>query len=64
MRTNPISSYATIGLICGGTASTVQTVVAQQSGPSTVLATLLGTITGAVVGALYGYLKLRHAAKR
>ncbi|TMQ18739.1 MAG: hypothetical protein E6J90_19440 [Deltaproteobacteria bacterium] len=63
MKPHPISTYAAIGMICGGTAGVVQA-VANGSSILLALALLLASLSGAIVGASYGYLKLRHAARR
>jgi ABC-type uncharacterized transport system permease subunit len=61
MRKNPLSTYATIGTICGGTAGVAQAIV---HGGSPLFALILASLSGAAAGAIYGYAKLRRAAKR
>lgn len=61
MRANPLSTYATIGMICGGTAGVAQVIV---NGGSPLFALILASLSGAAAGASYGYAKLRRAAKR
>lgn len=64
MRSNPISIYSTVGLVCGGTASALQAVITHQPPLFVLGAAGLGTAIGVLVGAAYGYIKLRRAAKR
>ena len=58
---NPISTYAAIGTISGGTAGVVQAIA---GGGSLVFALVLASLSGAIAGAGYGYAKLRRAARR
>ena len=62
MKPHPISKYAAIGMICGGTAGVVQAIANGRS-ILLALALVLASLSGAIVGASYGYLKLRHAAR-
>jgi hypothetical protein len=61
IRSNSISRFAQLGLICGGGASVMQAVINQQSAPMVLLAAAIGSAVGAGIGALYGYIKLRRA---
>lgn len=61
MQTHPISMYATIGTICGGTAGVAQSILL---GSSPLSSLILASLSGAVAGAVYGYVKLRIAARR
>jgi ABC-type uncharacterized transport system permease subunit len=58
---NPISTYLTIGIICGGTAGVAQSIVL---GGSPLFSLVLASLSGAVAGVIYGYVKLRIAASR
>ena len=64
MRSNPVQTYATIGLVCGGASSAAQAALTHQSPLFVLGAAGLGTAIGALVGALYGYIKLRRAANK
>ena len=61
MNPHPLSTYAAIGTICGGTAGVVQAIA---GGGSLLFALVLASLSGAVAGAAYGYVKLRRAARR
>jgi hypothetical protein len=61
MNSHPISTYATIGTICGGTAGVAQALVI---GGSPLFSLLLAAVSGAAAGAVYGYVKLLRAARR
>ena len=61
MQTHPISTYATIGVICGGTAGVAQSILI---GGSPLFSLILASLSGAAAGAVYGYIKLRIAARR
>jgi ABC-type uncharacterized transport system permease subunit len=61
VRSNLISTYLTIGIICGGTAGVAQSIVL---GGSPLSSLVLASASGAVAGAVYGYLKLRLAASQ
>jgi ABC-type uncharacterized transport system permease subunit len=61
MPSNPISTYLTLGIICGGTAGVAQSIVL---GGSPLFSLVLASLSGAVSGVVYGYVKLRLAASR
>ena len=61
MNSHPISPYATIGTICGGTAGVAQAIII---GHSPLFSLVLAAVSGAVAGAIYGYVKLVLAARR
>jgi hypothetical protein len=61
MTPHPISTYAAIGTICGGTAGVVHAIA---DGGSLVVALVLASLSGAIAGAGYGYVRLRRAARR
>ena len=61
MQPHPISTYATIGTICGGTAGVAQAILI---GGSPLFSLVLAALSGAAAGTLYGYLKLLLAARR
>lgn len=61
MNSHPISTYAVIGTICGGTAGVAQAIVL---GSSPLFSLVLASLSGALAGAIYGYVKLWRAARR
>jgi ABC-type uncharacterized transport system permease subunit len=61
VNSHPISTYLTIGVICGGTSGVAQSIVL---GHSPLFSLVLASLSGAVAGAIYGYVKLRIAAAR
>jgi hypothetical protein len=60
MTSNPLSSYAQLGLITGSISTTILAVIDEHQASMVLLAALVGALTGLGAGALYGYLKRRR----